>query len=286
MVAQKEGTLFFRHSVCLTAIFVMGSTVIHLPFKNTDCTNTFPILLALAAGILLLTAVSAIIFKIKIKNRVLRDVLLFAFAAAAIVAGIKNCTEYIDFVSRSMLPESSHAAIALIFFAITVFFACAKNTAFYKFALVCAVISAAVVIVFFFVSFPQYNFENITFKTNSSAFKSVPRILFKIFAVSVTAAVFMRLSLENPKTSAVSAGAICAGILIFLVYLCSVLIFGSAAAVFDFPFADAVSTVSVGALFTRMDGFAYILFFLSSLMRCSVCFKSAFTALTMQKSSA
>lgn len=279
MDSQKENMSFFRHSVCLTAIFIIGNTVIYLPFKNTDCTNTMPMLIALSAGILLLTAVSAIVFKIKIKSRILRNALLFLLVAGAIAAAIMDCTQYVKFVSRNMLPEISHAVIALIFFALMVFFACAKNTAFYKFALICAVISASLIVILFFVSLPQYNFKIITFNANTDAFKSVPRIVLKIFSSAVTAVVFMRLSLKKPKTLSVSAGALCAGVLIFLVYLCSVLIFGTAASVSDFPFADAVSTVSVGVLFTRMDGLAYILFFFSSLIRCSVSVKAAFAAL-------
>ena len=57
-----------------------------------------------------------------------------------------------------------------------------------------------------------------------------------------------------------------------LVLLNSVMLFGAElAGKFDYPYSAAISTISVGYLFSRMDGFSYFLGFACALVRIGVC---------------
>ena len=57
-----------------------------------------------------------------------------------------------------------------------------------------------------------------------------------------------------------------------LVLLNSVMLFGAElAGKFDYPYSAAISTISVGYLFSRMDGFSYFLGFACTLVRIGVC---------------
>ena len=40
---------------------------------------------------------------------------------------------------------------------------------------------------------------------------------------------------------------------------------------FDYPYAMAISTVTFGNLFSRLDGFSYFIYFVTALIKITVC---------------
>ena len=68
--------------------------------------------------------------------------------------------------------------------------------------------------------------------------------------------------------------------LLGIAILLSVMIFGAElSGRLDYPFFSAVSTVTIGKLFTRMDYLAYFIYFSSALIKITICLFVTFSSL-------
>ena len=132
---------------------------------------------------------------------------------------------------------------------------------------------------------------------------------FEMPYVMIVTVILMLLGMFDGKLGWVDGLILWAGMILFLVYLLNVakkgknevqeeeqddkkkkapliwliakILIGGAAIVFGsdfagklkYPYASAISTVTLGNLFTRMDGFAYLIFFASVIVKITVCIK-------------
>ncbi|MBR5923682.1 MAG: GerAB/ArcD/ProY family transporter [Clostridia bacterium] len=252
------------------AVFTVANGMIKAPYFSG---SILPFVAAFILGVPAFCGVG--ILRLKLYgccNLYVKRTALFIVFAFAGFAAILATSEFSRFIFDDVLVHENYLVIKAVFavcvFALSV---CEENVI-YKFSLLCAVLVSTVFFVLFLTSVKTFDANNI---------KSA--LTFSDFSLKQTGAYFARTILpaliaavhvcENKK--AVKAGAFgiaWAFALCSLVLLDCILSFSlPLAAKLDYPYIDDISTVTVGSLFTRMDGFAYIAFFVCYLLKCALC---------------
>jgi hypothetical protein len=91
-----------------------------------------------------------------------------------------------------------------------------------------------------------------------------------VFAPAVLAVVYISAMGER-RARASLYGTVIATFLLALCFLNVFLLLGSLGNSEDYPYSIAVSTVTAGKLFVRMEGFSYIMYYAAGAVRVSVC---------------
>lgn len=284
-------SLSFRyHTVALAAIFVLGNAVIGLPSKKTDEFTFTAFLLSSVClyGIyFLISYLSKFFIEIQNSSSVYKKcigiILLICIAVYGAMCAADTFKEMVDFVSAVILPRTPEFFIVLIFGATAVYFALKRQENVLKFSLISFVIIAAVILFFFFAAMDKYDLRNIfifrlpTFKEITTQIK--PYIINPVMPI-VLLPVYFIFTFGEKRTATGFGGVFAGMVLLGFCILTSVLLFGPfLAGRLDFPFSSAVSTVTVGRLFTRLDGFSYFVYFICSLIKITVCLFVTFTSL-------
>lgn len=268
-----------KHIASLAAIFILGDAVIVLP---TSDSGDYPLLGFIAGAI---AAVLLYFASLLITNRLIEKspLLIFAAAYAFYNAGI-SFIRYTDFADKILLPETSKFLIAAVFIIAAVYLAARRQEVILKLSLISVVIAVIAILLFFLLSLKDFKAENITLQNLpnfNGIIKSIKPYFINIALPALLIPVYSRLFADEKRVYATFSGLVTGLLLTSLCLLESLLLFGAPfAEKLYFPLAAAVSTVTVGSLFTRMDGIVYCLFFVTALIKTAVCMKLAFVALS------
>lgn len=281
---MKQNSRFFTHTVSLWTLFIMGNAVIYLPTKNSDEFTFLGLISASLFGAVLYFAALPIAKRLygadNMANRKAFCKILFATAFSAIAVFAVFCAaaalgDFTVFIKNVVLKDTSLFFISLIFLIVITFFCFRRQEDVLKFFLVAFWFVLVVVIFFFAATAFKFDFRNIfvfklpKFKELFSQAKPyilnpvIPSVLLPFY----NAAVFGKTRVWSGALGYAFGYAMLA-----VCVIGSVLLFGSEfAGELSFPYSAAVSTVSIGRLFTRLDGFSYFLYFVSALARITVC---------------
>lgn len=266
--------------VCMAALFTMGSTVISAPYRGSDSYTLIGFAAAFAAALFcfagLIPAVNCIYNGGNnggAYQKIIFGIIYFFTAALLLTDAVFSFNVFCDFVSRNIIEKTPKPIIALIFAAVIYFAAINRDGTMLKFSLFSAVISAAVITVFFFFLMPRFKIEYLLPVEKISAGGVLSQTVSYFFRVFLP--VFPLLlypCLCGGEKRSVITGLAAGGIITAVTMSCGILIFGAEmAADMDYAYANAISTVSIGYLFTRMDGFSYFVFFATSLVKICIC---------------
>ena len=278
-----------KHLASLAAIFILGDAVIVLPSSDS---GDYPLLgffaAAVAAALLYFAALPLarrLIGK-PCKSPFLR---LFSFALLIAAAGYAlynagiTFIRYTDFVDRLLLPETPRFLIAAVFIVSAVYLATRRQEVILKLALIAVFAAAAAVLFFFLLSSADFKAENIAvyaLPSLSGLTNSAKPYFINVALPALLIPAYSALFTGKSRAAAPFFGLITGLALTLLCLLESLLLFGAPLAErLDFPLAAAVSTVTVGPLFSRLDGVGYCLFFVPALIKTAVCMKLAFFAI-------
>lgn len=280
---------YFSHTVALSAIFIIGSAVINLPVRGS---NEFSFLGFMITAVLLVGVYwlfSAVLNKINVneKSKVIAKVLYSVFILSAGVFALFCLAETFlsltQFVSKIILLRTSKFFIVLIFAVVIVFFALKSKECILKFSLLSFALITAVIVFFFIAPMDKYELRNIyvfKFPKFSEILMQIKPYLINPLAHSIVLPIYLKLEWGKTKRKPSVLGAVIGCVLLGFCVLSPILLFGAGVSgELQFPFASAVSTVNVGRLFTRLDGFAYFVYFVTSLIKSSVLTKVAFKSL-------
>ena len=273
---------FTPHIIAISALFVLGSGILSLPSRGADGFTFLAFLISLPLGFFVFWLASIIFGKISqtkfssgaFKKAVYVICIISAgiFALFSVADTFKALTE---FVSAVMLPETPMFLIVAVFLAAVIYFFFQNEKSILKFALISGVLTATAVVFFFVSASDRYDLRSIfifrlpSFGELFSQLK--PYLINPVLQVAVLP-VFLKGVLRENKTKSGIWGVLAGGIFLGLGILSSVLLFSpEIAGELQFPFSSAVSTVTVGRLFTRLDGFAYFVYFVCSLSKITVC---------------
>ena len=271
-----KNTPLSKHFFCLCALFLLSNAVITLPSKNATQFTFLGFLICFIFSFIL----CFIILQIKSVK-----FLLYLSVLPALYCLFDAFLDFIFFVSQNLLPETQHFFIILPFVLTIIFFAKNKKSAILKFSLLAFVFCVIAIIFFFLATLKDFTFSNIFIKTLPKAKQllnqSFPYIK-KVVLPSLLLPIFAKLENQQKKTAL--SGLTRGYILIGICLLNSLLLFGNEfSGRLDFPYAQAISTVTFGNLFTRMDGFSYFIYLVCCLIKITVCIDIIKTALERER---
>ncbi len=260
---KTDRTLYSKHFILLSILFILGNTCIIAPVKNANKYNFFSFLICCFIG----TVLAFIFYYIPINKLTVMPVVLLGFYCIG-----DTFITFIRFINNNLLQSTPKFFIALPFLLILVYISFKKSDTLYKFSLISGVLTLAVILLFFFSTITDFNIKNIiiyklpdfdNFLVQSSFyFKTVvlPLAILGVFAKG-----------ESIKKGDFIVG-ICGGfIFLAVIILNSVLLFGIEFSAFlKYPYSSAGSTVTFGNLFTRLDGFLYFVYSATAIVKCAV----------------
>ncbi len=260
------------HITALSAIFILGSGVISLPLKGAD---EFNFSAFIVSAVLLFVLYPLISFTL---NKINCFAVVLAVMIFALFCGAEGFLEITRFVSEIILPDIPKFFICLIFGVTVIYFSLKQKEGILKFSLVSMVITGAVILFFFIAPMDKYDLRNI-FVFRLPELREITTQIkpyIKLALQSIILPIYFKLTLGNTKTKQGFMGVLIGSLLLGFCILSPILLFGAQiSGELQFPFSSAVSTVTVGRLFTRLDGFAYFIYFVSSLIKITVCLKVA-----------
>lgn len=252
-------------AVCLSFVLTLGGCVILMPYSGTgrDFSAAF------SASFFLAGALFPLMRRFK-NNRSCRCLLALLFLLSAL-----DCfNTFCGFATKNMLNRT-HYALAAAVFALAVLFALlGPESASVKFSLLSAPASAFLILLFFLLLSPRFKAENIASLSCGTAGDTLVCFLRAALPSALSLSVYSQYHGRCRKGA--FCGFFAGGIFSLLAALCAIMLFGAAQAEgLSYPFSDAVSTLSVGYLFTRMDGLVYLVFFACALVRTAVLIRLA-----------
>lgn len=266
------------HTLFLSALFVLGNAIITFP-KNGADNNTFlgflvAFFVSLVLAVPVCKSVDSLFFSERIQNKKIISV-LYVIAAVFIIfdAGVCFC-DFTDFVTHSILPDASRFLISIALFGVLLCSATRPDSTILKFSLICFVIVAAALLFFFIFSIKNMHIEYIFLLSLPDFYdvmlQTLP-YLYGVFLSIITALIYQKMLFGTLKSSRGVGAIAVSGVMFSIALLNSILLFGSQlSGEYKYPYADAISVISVGDLFTRMDGFAYFVFFATCLIKLTV----------------
>ena len=286
---MTDSTDYSRHYIALSALFTLGGIGLGMPSRN--CGGfTFLGFTAAAACAAVICAASAFamhLFRGKKINPRLFKALLAVLSLAAFYEGTETLIDFINLAGKILLPETHRFFIVLPFTAAAVYLSSRGEGVMFKFSVICFVFTVISVAIFFALSAKDFNTDLL----KADGMPGKPELIAEtkpwFFRLALPAALIPLIpsvfGVNARKRTAVYGSGL--GLAAAALCLAEVLLlFGTGfAARLDFPLCAAVSTVTVGPLFTRMDGFVYCLYFAVSLIKTAVCAKLCFNAAKLQR---
>ena len=247
---------YAAHVFSLCALFVLSSVMTNYSFDSL-------LDVAVAFGLIFLSTVLINLTQNKTGVfLVLNLVILLSAIGGAIVAFL----DFFTFVKSVLLPQSSHVFILVASILIVFIILKSRSEALLKYSLLTAVICGVVIAVCFILSIKNFDFSDFT---NSYSKKISWGEVITIFSF-VSLPFFVKD--KSPNSKPILLGSFTGFLLAAVCYLQSVFILGKTDDI-TLSYLRAVSAISTGSLFTRLDGLVYFLFFVTFIIKIAVCAK-------------
>lgn len=264
----------FPHIAALSMLFVIGNGVVVFPFRGSNQFGFSAYLVSVILLLILYPLVSIAVEKIKLPTA-LKLFGLIGSAVFALFCAAQSFSDLIGFVSRVVLSRTPKFFIAVILGFTVLYFVTRKKENLIKFSLISGVLTLLVVIFFFAAASPKYDLQNIfIFRLPDGAdfCQQIEPYLINPLIHSFLLPVYFKLAFQRVYVKEGTVGSLTGAVLLGMCVLASILLFGADfAGELSYPFNSAVSTVNVGRLFTRLDGFAYFIYFVCGLIKITMC---------------
>lgn len=272
---MKEQGRFALHKSAIFALFMLGEAGVVIPFYKSGETAFLGFLISAICGFLMLK-LGGKLLKVLYKIKTIKTVIILLVLLYSLYLAVCCFNAFVNFVTVYILPKTSPLLSAFVFLGITAVLISAKKDALYKFGVLAAPITAVLMGVLFALSFKQFSLDNISLLSlpslRSVSFESF--LYFKGVFLPTLILLFWEDNCDKNLQNSISLGYSLGFVFLGISILNSLLIFGnSMSAKLEFPYSEAIATVTAGNIFTRMDGFSYIVFFISCLIKTTVCIK-------------
>lgn len=191
--------------------------------------------------------------------------------ASAIFVAAETVSELAFFVGEAVLPRLPWLLAGALLIALSSYLASKGAVAVKKFSLIAFVWVSMSVLLLFLLSLRSFKSDGAT-ELLSSAREFTVRgsadAFAKIFAPAVIAVIYISASRDGGG----AVGSALGGALLAVCFLNVLLLLGSDVGETEaYPYATAVSTVTSGKIFARMEGFVYLICCAAATVRVSVC---------------
>ena len=279
---MQERAEYFKQKIALYSMFILGTGIINNGFKGNFGEVLAGFIFSLVLLLILFPLVSNFSLKIsffntqnKLKEFFFIMFLLFiSFVSLYIIA--ENFKITIDFAEKLLLPETSKLITSLIFLILIIYFGRRTKETVLKFSYLIFLFAAFVIIIFMLLMSKNYksqNLEILTFPKLSNSIDSFFNYFKLVTLPSLLLPFYESFFFGKGSRKALILGNAVGIFLLSICFLSSVLLFGATlCGKFSYAYAEAVSTVSIGRLFSRLDGYSYVIYFASSLIKINICF--------------
>lgn len=256
---------------------MFGNIALFIPYNNAVKGEYTAIIIAFLIGILVYCFAK---FGIdKYENAKTNKIIIFGVGAVLIgfcmLVSIATIKHFTDYVSADVLSRNRKIFSLIGFGAVYLFAANKEKQATAKFSGIVFVFSVVSMLLLLLASLG--NFETSHLKTLvmgdivGIAKRSI-KYLFYAFLFPVVFGVFSAFSFKEKNIKSEVLGLIIGFLMLSVCFFSATLTFSlSEASGMEHAYPMSISVVSVGELFTRMDGFAYFIFFLSALVKAAIC---------------
>ena len=264
----------FLPRIALISLFFIGNTVINLPFSQGITAS----LVGFAAAFIISTPLIIAFARYNPSGNTFSVIL---FCLYALFCGIVTLRNYVTFSDKIILPEISSFFPTLLFLALLWLICREKQRVLLKLSLIfCALVLTLIVFLFFF-SLDNMSLKALSPKTAVSLKDSLYQGV-SYFGMSIAQSIVIAGLFKSNKKEMLS-GYIIASLFLLICLLQSLATFGyTLITQLNYPYSAAMSVISFGDKFSRMEGFSYLLYFSCTLIKCAVCIISAKNTLTLR----
>ncbi len=279
---MREKARFFTHTSVIWALFILGNACLIFPIENASKFTVLGYICAVLLGFiinLIALLLAKWVFcentaKKPFKNAIC-SILYVAAAAFAAFCAADTFKSFIFFVKAIMLNHTALIFVVLIFGLAVLYFGAKRQEDILKFFLVAFWFVILIILFFFIANSLNFKLSNIfifRLPDFSELYAQTKPYILNPFIPSVLLCVYNVFCFGKPRISAAVTGYFLGAVILGLCIASSVLLFGhSLASELAYPYSSAISTVSIGRLFTRLDGFSYYVYFISALAKITVC---------------
>lgn len=252
--------------ISLIALFIIGNTVINLPFGNGINASLLGFVAAFIISIPLIVA-----FANYVPNNTF-SVLLFCFYA--IFCGIVTLRNYVTFSEKIILPEISSFFPTLLFLALLWLICREKQQVILKLSLIFGAVILILTILLF-----AFSLDNMSIKAiipqGSITIKDTLFQGISYFGMSIAQSIVISGLFKSDKKEMLSGYATAFSFLLICLIQCLATFGYTLITQLNYPYSAAMSVISFGDKFSRMEGFSYMLYFSCTLIKTAVCIISA-----------
>ena len=261
---------YFLHAFSISVLFTLGNTILTLPFY--------------VGGFWQLIISSVITFTVvlfisrfmctSLKNNIIYILVVFLLGTFSIFACFYD---FINFLKTVGLPRTNIFLLVFALVFMVLFLSLSNSKAIYKYSLFVSVIVFSLFAVCFIAGIKNYDLKNI------SVIFSAPRFSLNVFLNLTLPVVMLPIWIKQNVNSLkpVFLGIITSYAFI-LICLCQVVFTLGYINAVNFPFLRAVGVISSSVLFTRLDGAIYFIFFVTTIIKITVCIKAIQTVIKNQ----
>lgn len=263
-----ESTHYTPHIFSFCALSVLGNAVISMPFYKR---GGFLFVLISAVLSLVLILLTTLLTNQSSKSNAVFYVTATVVSAAAVYGAVITFSDYIRFLKTVQMPPTSVYLLSAVLVLVIVFFVLNSTSAIYKYSLLVSVIGATMIVICFVGGIKNFDFSGFkeSFLNPNFNIKDFLRCFSSLAVIPFFVSLKLKKSYTNPLVLGTAAG-------FFVLALClaqSVFTLGFASNI-PYPYLNAVSVISSGSLFTRLDGFAYFIFFAAAIIKIVLCIKA------------
>lgn len=280
MIRKVDYTM---HSACLAAVVTIGDAIIYLPSEYRGEAMLPGFLIASAAAVLIFLASHFLCVYSSggaIYKKVLFTVLALILSVYALRSGAHCLLVFAGFADKILLPDGGKFIAAFIFLFTAAVLSLKNRIVLLKLSFIAAPLVAVSAVLFLLLTAKDLEADNIAIGSFLHLKELYGGAAYFFSEISLPAALIPPYFVINEKKPRLSAGlaGLCAGLVVTAAACTvSVLLFGARmSARLPFPLAGAVSTVTVGPLFTRMDWIVYGVFFISAVIKAAFCSRLCF----------
>ncbi|MBE6810138.1 MAG: hypothetical protein E7521_03660 [Ruminococcaceae bacterium] len=254
------------HIFALGVLFIFGNTIISMP------TNVFNVyflgFMCLISYALILLA--RLMIYLSPKSKIIMYALNISVLLLSVWGAVTTFADFITFLKAEQLPQASVMLLSTVLIAVTLAFVYSSDLAVYKYGLLVALIAVVFVVICFAGGISVFNFSSVKSTLTAPQFSVMSFI--KYFLPVAVLPFFINYGKTYAKSLRLGIAAGFTGLLLCVMQVA--LTFGDISRV-AYPYLKAVGVLSSGSLFTRLDGFIYFVFFVTSLIKITICTKVA-----------
>ncbi len=256
------------HIFAVSFLFVLGNSIITLPFFEFNF--ILHIVLSGALCLIFMFAVFLIVLFCN-KFKLLYYIVLIAFALISVCAALSAFYDFGLFLKTEQLPQVNNFLLAVMLIVAVIPFVLSKDSAFYKYCLLCGVLCFLIIALGLICQIRHFNFSATLLNFKYNAFSITA--FFNCFSHLLLLPVFVLQSSGQSYVKSAFLGTAFGFLLLLLCSVASVLTLGQSNNLL-FPYIKSIGIISSGNLFTRIDGLFYFLFFVTSITKITVCIKT------------